>query len=433
MRRQPQPLAPRHSRQPRASRSLAALFTASVARFLRVEAAGGLVLLAAAALALAWANSPWSAEYLRLWRTTVTLSVGGSVFTQTLRFWVNEGLMTLFFFVVGLEIHRELAHGALSTIEAALLPVVAALGGMLAPALVFLAIAHSSALSRGWAIPVATDIAFAVGILALLGRRVPRPLRAFLLALAIIDDIGAIIIIALFYSHGLSWPGLALAAAAAAAVLGLARLTRRMTLVYAAAGVVIWAGLNWSGVHPTLAGVILGLLVPATPGPAGGPGAEAPCVRLERALHPWVAYAVMPLFAFANAGIDFHGMALGAPQSRWLIAAIAVALLAGKPLGIMLAGRAAARASSTVRTRARAARPSPSDALPRGIDHGGLTLVGCLGGIGFTMSLFIAGLAFDDEPLLAAAKLGILVGSASSAVLGLVIGRMILRRHPAPS
>jgi NhaA family Na+:H+ antiporter len=401
----------------RRAHSLTRRFRTSVARFLHVEAAGGVVLLAAAALALLWANSPWSASYASLWHAPITLSAAGAVFARPLEFWVNEGLMTLFFFVVGLEIRGEIAEGALSTMRAALLPVIAALGGMAAPALVFLAISHSPALWHGWAVPTATDIAFAVGILALLGRRVPRPLRAFLLALAIIDDIGAIVIIAFFYSRGMSLPGLALAAAAAGTVLAFERWGLRSRPGYVAAGIVIWVGLLWGGIHPTLAGVILGFLIPATPAVGRSPQSPSLCRRFERALHPWVAYGVMPVFALANAGIPFRGMPLDALELRKLVAGVAVALLLGKPLGIVLATLAASRLRL--------------GELPRGMDRRGVLLVGCLGGIGFTMSIFIAGLAFTDAALLAAAKLGILIGSAAAALLGLAVGLLTRRRHPA--
>jgi Na+:H+ antiporter, NhaA family len=389
----------------------------SLARFLHVEAAGGVVLLIAAVLALVWANSPASGAYARLWHTPVTIGVGDATFERPLEFWVNDGLMTIFFLVVGLEIRSEIRHGALASPRAALLPVIAALGGMLVPALLFLAIDHSATLGRGWAIPTATDIAFAVGILALLGPRVPRPLRAFLLALAIIDDIGAVIIIAAFYSHGVELSGLAIAAAAVAAVLVLARLGARSAFIPAAAGIAIWYGLLRSGVHPTLAGVVLAFLIPGAPAP-GATHRLAPCERLERALHPWVAYGVMPLFALANAGIAFRGIALDAAEPRRLVLGIALALLVGKPLGIALA----ALASSGVRR----------GALPRGLRRGGILLVGSLGGIGFTMSIFIAGLAFEAEPLLGAAKLGILVGSACAALLGLAVGHLMLRASRGP-
>lgn len=418
MRQQLPPRSPAPARPPpRRAQSFAHRFGASVARFLRIEAVSGVVLLAATASALVWANSPWSASYASFWYTPITFSADGAVFARPLEFWVDEGLMTLFFLVVGLEIRGEIAQGALSTLRTALLPILAAIGGMAAPALVFLAIARSPGLWHGWAVPTATDIAFAVGILALLGRRVPQPLRAFLLALAIIDDIGAILIIAFFYSHGVSAPGLALAAAAACVVLACERWNLRSRVGYAVAGVALWLGLLWSGVHPTLAGVILGFLIPARPAPDAPVHAAPLGTRLERALHPWVAYGVMPIFALANAGIRFRGLPLDALASRRLIAGVAIALLLGKPLGIALATLASARLRLAD--------------LPRGMDRGGVLLVGCLGGIGFTMSLFIAGLAFDDGTLLEAAKLGILLGSASAALLGLAVGLVTLRGRPA--
>lgn len=375
------------------------------------------MLLVAAALALAWANSPWYPSYAALWHTPITLAAGSAALVRSLRFWVDDGLMTLFFLVVGLEIRREIDHGALSSLKTALLPALAAVGGMTAPALLFLAITHSPALWRGWAVPTATDIAFAVGVLALLGHRVPRPLRTFLLALAIIDDIGAIVIIAFFYSRGVWLPGLALAAAAACAMLALARLRVRSAAIHVVAGLAIWLGLLQGGVHPTLAGVILALVVPVTAAPGTAPHSPAPAARLESALHPWVAYGIMPLFALANAGIRFDGLALDARQPVMLAAGVAAGLFAGKPLGIVL--------TTLISARLRLGQ------LPRGVEHGGLLLVGSLGGIGFTLCIFIAGLAFEDGPLLEAAKLGILAGSASAALLGLAVGRLMLRREAA--
>ncbi len=397
----------------RSARALAAWFSGPVTRYLRIEAASGVVLLAAAAFALVWANSPWASSYEKLWRAPLTFAAAGAAWTHTVRFWVNEGLMTTFFLVVGLEIRRELHEGALSSRQLATLPVCAALGGMIAPALVFLAFGHAPGVWRGWAVPTATDVAFAVGVLALLGSRVPRSLRALLLVLAIIDDIGAVIIIAYFYSTGVQLAGLLVAALAVAAVLALERLGLRWTFAYAAAGAAIWLGLLRGGIHPTLAGVILAFLIPpaARPDPERRP--SSPCVRLQRVLHPWVAYGVMPLFALANAGIDFRGLALSAAMQDRLVVGIACALVLGKPVGIALG------ALGCLKLRL--------GALPSGTSGRGILLIGCLGGIGFTMSIFIAALAFTDERLLLAAKLGILVGSGCSAALALALGRSVLR------
>ncbi|MGH8327466.1 MAG: Na+/H+ antiporter NhaA, partial [Steroidobacteraceae bacterium] len=414
----PRPLD--RARRPR--RRLTRFFSGAVAQFLHVEAASGFVLLAAAALALVLANSPWAAGYERVLRLPVELAVDGAVFERPLRFWVNEGLMTIFFLLVGLEIRRELYEGALASRRLAALPILAAIGGMIAPALVFLAIDHGPLLRSGWAVPTATDIAFAVGVLALLGPRVPRGVRALLLALAIIDDIGAILIIALFYSRGIALEGLAAAAAGTAVALGLtcfgfsrrgAAAAATAAFLYTAAGVAIWIGLLRGGVHPTLAGVIVGLLIPVTRAAPNRPSAS---LRLSQALHPWVAYGIMPAFALANAGIGFRGISLVAGPQAMLSLGIGCALVIGKPLGIVLTALGALRLRLC--------------ALPRGVTTRGILTVGCLGGIGFTMSIFIAGLAFTDAALLAAAKLGILAGSACAAVVGISIGRALLGKPP---
>jgi len=350
-------------------------------RFFRVEAAGGIVLLCAALAAVLWANSGRHASYESL---------------QRLHFLVNDGLMTVFFLLVGLEIRREMHAGALSSGQAAAVPLVAALGGMIAPALIFLAVADAS-LRRGWAIPTATDIAFAVGALTVLGKRVPAPARALLLALAVIDDIGAILVIAFFYSTGIDAIGLLIAAGGVAAVLVLRQRGMRSVLIYLLPGLIIWYGLHRASVHPTLAGVIMGLLLPA------------PAERLEDALHPWVAYGIMPLFALVNAGVSLHGVSLGGPLT-W---SIGLALVLGKPLGITLFTWLATRSGLGV--------------LAPGLHWRGVLLVGCLGGIGFTMSLFLATLAFADPEQLAAAKAAVLLGSTVAGCGALILGKLLLR------
>lgn len=383
---------------------------ASLARFVRVEAAGGLVLIAAVLCALAWANSPWSDSYRRLWHLALPFSIGAGA-VPTVGFWIDDGLMTLFFLVAGLELNREIREGSLANLRLATLPAVAATGGMIAPALVYLAIGHESLLRRGWAVPTPTDIAFAVGLLALLGSRVPRALRTLLLALAVIDDIGAILLIALFYSQRIAVAGLIVVAAAVAAVLLLGRFGVRWRIVYAAAGAVIWAGLLRAGVHPALAGVILGFLIPARRETSAA-RQDSAASRLEQALHPWVAYGVMPLFALSNAGVDLRGITWENALQSKLVIAVALGLVLGKPIGIVLAALAA------VKMRL--------GALPRGVTLRGLVLVGCLGGIGFTISVFIANLAFTAPPLLAAAKLGTLIGSGCAASIGLLLGQWLL-------
>jgi Na+:H+ antiporter, NhaA family len=409
-----------------------------VVRFLRVEAASGVVLLACAVAALVLANSPWSAAYAGLWQTPAGVTAGGFGLHKPLLLWVNDGLMTLFFFVVGLEIKRELVCGELSEPRKALLPVVAALGGMVAPAGVYLLFRWGTPEAVGWGVPMATDIAFVVGFLALLGPRVPHGLKVLLLSLAIADDIGATLVIALAYSADLSLPALAAGAGGFGLVLFFRRVGVRRVPAYAVLGAIIWVAFLKSGVHPTVAGVALGLLTPARPwvgdrvpfdvvtdlfkrprGHSGeeGPGRRgelvSPAERLEGELHPWVAFGVMPLFALANAGVAVEPAALGSSVAL----AVAAGLVLGKPLGIVLFSWASVKAGLT--------------RLPAEIDIKVLVGAGCLAGIGFTMSLFIAGLAFRG-PELDEAKIGILGGSAVSAVLGCLLLLWLLPRRLGP-
>jgi NhaA family Na+:H+ antiporter len=424
-------------------------------RFLHVEAASGVLLLAAAVVALAWANSPWSESYEHLWHTPVTIGFGRFVSTQSLHFWINEGLMTVFFFVVGLEIRRELHSGELSDAKRAALPVAAAAGGMLAPALIYLSLNRTPELRHGWGVPTATDIAFAVGVLALLGKLVPAALRVLLLALAIIDDIGAIVVIALFYSSGIATEGLLVAALGVLLVLAFQRFGVRSAPAYVLPGSVMWLGALWAGVHPAIAGVALGLLTPVRPwfGREGFLSAtheamgefrertqedpnhhdalqplrriqeaqrEAlpPVVRLQALLHPWVAYAIMPLFALANAGVNIRGLALGEHGAMTILAGVALGLVLGKPLGIVLISFITVKLGVC--------------ALPRGVSWRGILVVGCVAGIGFTMAIFIAGLAFSEAPQLAVAKFAVLVASTCAAVAGLIAGKILLPKTPLP-
>jgi NhaA family Na+:H+ antiporter len=345
-----------------------------VARFLHAEATGGVALLVAAAVALAWANSPWEHGY-------------HSAFDHDVRHWVNEGLMALFFFVVGLEIKRELVAGELRQWRTAAVPAVAAVGGMAVPALLYAAVARD----RGWGIPMATDIAFAVGIMALLGRRVPAGLKLFLLTLAVVDDIGAIVVIALFYSSGVE-PRFLLAAAGAVA---LVHVLRRRPVLALAAGVLVWAALYHSGVHATLAGVVVGLLLPL-----------ATVEGLEDRLHPWSALVVVPLFALANAGVRLDGNAVGNAVESPVALGVVVGLVVGKPVGIAVASWAAVR--------------SGLGALPRGATWPQLIATGAVAGVGFTVSLFVAGLAFPDPAVMETAVVGVLAASVVAAVLGVV-------------
>ena len=367
-------------------------------RFISVEAMSGLVLLAAAAIALACANSRLSHAYEALWQWRPGFGMP-LLPAYDLRFWVNDGLMTVFFLLVGLEIRREIHDGSLSNPRIATLPIVAAAGGVLVPALLYVLVGSTPLVRRGWAIPTATDIAFAAGVLSLIPR-VPAALRLLLLTLAIADDVAAILIIAFFYSAGIAAGGFLLIMAGVALVLLLQVLSVQSALAYVVPGAVMWTGLLRAGVHPTLAGVVLGLLTPVTAAFGLRDRSrvrESPVVRVEAMLHPYVAFGIMPLFAFANAGVSLEGLDLGAG------APLAVAA------GIVLAALAA--------VRLRIAE------LPEGVGWRQLVLLGSLGGIGFTMSVFIADLAFGEPALLTAAKFGVLVGSALAATLALILGR----------
>lgn len=386
---------------PRFVRQVAATITSPIQRILAVEAASGILLVVATIAAFVWANV-WPASYVELWQ----LPIGAGAYERSLQFWVNDGMMTAFFFVAGLEIRREIFAGELATWKKAALPLAAALGGMLVPAAIYAALNTGRAGSDGWAIPMATDIAFAVGVLTLLGSRVPSASRVLLLALAVIDDIGAIVVIAAFYSVGISIEGLAVVGGGIAGVLIMRRVGVNAPFWYLAPGFVIWIGLLLAGVHPTLGGVVLGLLTPVRP--AGG----SPADRLIQYLHPWVAFVAMPVFALANAGVTVGGGDFSGDHG-WLFAGIVAGLALGKPLGIAVASFISVRLGIATR----------SDTLARR----GVVLVGIVGGIGFTMSLFIAQLAFPPGPILATAKLAILVGAGIATVVGLAFGRIAYR------
>jgi NhaA family Na+:H+ antiporter len=389
-------------------------------RFISVEAVSGIVLLIAAAVALLWANSPWAASYAALWHLPLSLGLARHLPAHDLHFWVNDGLMTVFFLVVGLEIRREMHDGSLSDPRVATLPIIAAVGGVLVPALLYVAINHAPDTRSGWAIPTATDIAFAVGILSLCGKGVPSALRMLLLTLAIIDDIAAILVIAFFYSQGIDYSGLLIVAAAVALVFLMQWLGLRRAFLYVVPGVIAWYGMLRAGMHPTLAGVILGLLTPATANFGRhrciDPTAIAPVQQVEAQLHPWVAYGIMPLFALANAGVSLAGVDLTAGKPLSVAAGIVAGLVLGKPLGIVLAALAAVGLKACT--------------LPEGVHWRHIVLLGLLGGIGFTMAIFISNLAFEDSVLLAAAKFAVLVASGAAAILGLLLGR--LSRAPQP-
>ena len=429
------------------ARDAARWLLSPVERFLQIEAASGILLLLAAVLAMVWANSPWHASYQALWHTPFGLRLGTLSFERDLHFWINDGLMAVFFFVVGLEIRREIHSGELSELRRAALPCFAALGGMIAPAFIYLAFNDGGPGTRGWGVPMATDIAFAVGVLALLGKRVRPALRILLLALAVIDDLGAILVIALFYSSGINLDGVALALAGMLMVLLLQKLGVRAVASYVPPAVIIWSGAYMSGIHPTLAGVAIGLLTPvrAWLGPTefvahataaadavkdGGQisdhrslmskmsgvdlarrEAVSPVERLEHGLHPWVAYLIMPLFALANAGVPLGAARLDAAGQSVLLG-VALGLMLGKPLGVL--------GLSWLAVRLKVA------ALPAGVVWSEVLVVGLVAGIGFTMALFIASLAFPPGPLAEVAKLGILCASAAAGLLGLAAGRLLL-------
>jgi Na+:H+ antiporter, NhaA family len=406
-------------------------------RFLHVEAAGGMVLLVCTAVALGFANSPFAEPFLHFWEAEAGVVIGPIRLQHPLEHWINDGLMVLFFFVVGLEVKRELVLGELRDPRQATLPLVAAAGGMVVPAGIYLALQTGGEAARGWGIPMATDIAFVVGCMALLGSRVPPGLRIMLLSLAIADDIGAILVIALGYSTGIHVPALLAGGLGLVAVALFQRLGVRAFSAYVALGGLIWVAFEHSGIHATIAGVILGLMTPAH-AYLGDESSErladrvadlirrgksierprrtaqvrslrratreliSPLEYLESALHPWVSFVVMPVFALANAGVPFDGRDLGSPVA----AAVALGLVLGKPLGIT--------AFAWIAVRVGFAR------LPRGVGWGAIAGGGLVAGIGFTMALFIAGLALDGAQL-TAAKVGILGGSALAALAGMVV------------
>jgi len=380
---------------------------APVERFLQIEAASGLLLIAATAVALAWASSPWAASYRALWHTPLALELGPWRVEHALQFWVNDGVMTIFFFVVGLEIRRNVHDGELRDLRRAALPVVAAVGGMLAPAAIYAACNAGRASLVGWGVPMATDIAFAVGVLTILGARVAPALRVVLLALAVIDDLGAILVIAVFYSAGIDLDGLQVVGAGLAAVVVLRAIGVTSPAVYVAPAVVVWAGMHDAGIHPALAGVVLGALTPVRGAPDGTP---SPAAQLESALHSWVAFAIMPVFALANAGVELDGVSFAGDGLRVFLG-VALGLALGKPAGVALACWLTARFT----------------APPRGVSGPAVAVLGMVAGIGFSMALFIAQLAFPPGPLLETAKVAILVGSLVAAVAGLLVGRRLNR------
>jgi NhaA family Na+:H+ antiporter len=380
--------------------------------FAQHEASGGVMLLVAALFALFLANSPLAFLYGALLDTPVSVRVGALALDKNLLHWVNDGLMAIFFFHVGLEIKRELLVGELSSVKQASLPVIGALGGMIVPAFIYVAInANDARALGGWAIPTATDIAFAVGVLALAGSRVPPALKVFLLALAIIDDIGAIVIIALFYTYNLSFAALALAAIGVALLVALNRGGVTRIAPYVLTGIFIWICVLKSGVHATLAGVVTAFAVPISGGSGRDGNGHSPAAQLQESLHPWVNFGVLPAFAYANAGVSLAGVTFAQLASP-IPLGIALGLFLGKPIGVFIFSWAAIQLGLATR--------------PEGTGWTQLLGAAVLAGIGFTMSLFIGMLAFPEPQYAADIRIGVLSGSILSAVLGY----MILRRAP---
>ncbi|MGH9279689.1 MAG: Na+/H+ antiporter NhaA [Acidimicrobiales bacterium] len=416
---------------------------AGLRRFFRTEQAGAVVLVGAALVALAWANSPWQAAYASLWSTELSLHLGGITISTDVRHAVNEGLMALFFFIVGLEIKRELVAGELRSWRTAALPAIAALGGMVVPAVLYLAVVAAAGAGdalQGWGVPIATDIAFAVGVVALLGDRVPASLKLFLLSLAIVDDIGAIVVIAVFYSAGVDIGALAVAAVLLAGVLVLRKVGVVWVPAYVVVGTAVWLALFQSGVQAAIAGALLGLIAPATPvAPAAvarewtadlsdEPDAEelqamtrlarstvSVAERLEQGLHPFVSFVVLPLFALANAGVVLDAGLFDSPGAPAVAAGVMLGLVVGKALGISTFSWLAVRTGL--------------GSLPTGVGWGQLVGIGVTAGIGFTVSLLVAELAFAAPGLQRAAKASVLIASAMAA-LG---GALLLRRSAPPS
>ncbi len=425
-----------------------------VARFIKTEQLSSIILLAATAAALIWVNSPFDHEYFEFWHTELGFDAGLFGIHLTLEEWVNDGLMAVFFFVIGLEIKREVVHGELREPRKAALPVMAAIGGMIVPALIFFAFNGTGEDGRGWGIPLATDIAFALGVLALLGRFLPAELRIFLLALAVVDDIGSILVIAVFYTDSVDVQALGWGVLLLGAMVAAYRVGGRSIGLYAILGFLFWAAIEESGIHATIAGVILGFLTPAHSrySPAGfrpsmetlasryeaaaekhdepvmsatlveidhlAEGSESMLERLERQVHPWSSYLILPLFALANAGIALSGGALSDAFSNSVTFGVIAGLVVGKTLGVTAFTYIAVKSGLAV--------------LPRGVTWTHITGTAMLAGIGFTVSIFIAGLAYGDE-LASEAKIGVLIASLIAGVSGYLFLKTFGARAPARS
>jgi NhaA family Na+:H+ antiporter len=411
------------------------------------EASGGILLMGAALIALVWANSPFADSYVSLWRTPLTVGVGDLSLSKSVHLWINDGLMAIFFLVVGLEIKREVLVGELASPRRAILPIAAAVGGAVLPAILFLLItAGDPEAARGWGVPMATDIAFALGVLALLGSRAPVGLKIFLTALAIVDDLLAVMVIALFYSSDTSTTALAAAAAILVGLVVVNRLGVRRPLVYAVLGIGLWIAILQSGIHATIAGVLLAMTIPARtridpsdfldrargfiadlgrdmgddPDAAHHAAlweledltesAQAPILRMEHALHPWVAFLIVPLFALSNAGVRLVGDPT-AIATEPLVLGVLVGLIVGKQIGITLAAWLVVRSGLAT--------------LPRSVSFWHVYGAAWLGGIGFTMSLFVGDLAYGESPALGLAKIGILAASVIAGAVGYLILRFV--------
>lgn len=418
-------------------------------RFIYSETISGSLLVVCAIVALAWANSPWSQSYFALRDTPVSFQIGDVAFALDLQHWINNGLMAIFFFVVALEIKRELALGDLSDTRKAALPVVAAVGGMILPAGLYLALNFGGKGATGWGIPMATDIAFAVAILALLGGRVPSQLRIFLLTFAIVDDVGSILVIAIYYTAHFSLPAMVLAIAVLGLILAMRWLGFRSTLAYLLPAIVFWAAMLKSGVHATIAGVILGAITPAK---SAGPQStfvdavseslpdvrdsldredserhevmlgrieelvrqtESPLHRLERMVHPWTAYLVLPLFALVNAGVAFSAEFIRQAFTSAVTLGVVLGLVVGKVVGVTGFALLAVRLGWAT--------------LPAGVGWRHITGAGFIGGVGFTVSLFITGLAFSETVLIEEAKVGVLAASLVAALGGYLFLLLVSR------
>ncbi|MCY4624001.1 MAG: Na+/H+ antiporter NhaA [Chloroflexi bacterium] len=419
-----------------------------IQNYIHTEEVGAFILLAAAAAALGWVNSPWADSYGSFWHNYISIDIGIFHLHENLGHLVNDGLMAIFFFLVGLEIKRELLHGELSSFRKAFLPTAAAAGGMVVPALVYVAFnGTSGAGAAGWGIPMATDIAFALGVLALLGRRAPAELRVFLLGLAVVDDLGAIGVIAVFYSDAISWSDLGLAIAVFAIIAVCIRLGVRSLGFYVILSIVMWQFLLESGIHATLAGVALAAVVPSKPYIQRevyaaavevlltdyrqairdednekaeaitaqierlSSGTEGPMERLEGQVHPWVSFVILPVFALANAGIVFTSGTLSAALESSVTLGVFVALPVGKAIGVLGATWLAVRLGVS--------------GLPAGVSWAQVLGVGLLSGIGFTVAIFISGIAFSDPAVVDQAKMGVFAASVLAGVVGYVVLRWV--------